>query len=149
MLNSGATFPVCFSYCPSESEESFKFVWDSLKEECFIPDGDLPAPPGPGVILSNQAGGLTASVPKAFPNTQIQSCDWHAVEAMKMRYRKSGYKKAEIEGIYEEGKKDIRGLADYSWQYIKSSTINDLKANRKALIDQLKPEDKAYIEDVW
>ena len=36
VLNSGRTFPVCFSYCPSESEDSFKFVWDSLNEECFI-----------------------------------------------------------------------------------------------------------------
>ena len=101
------------------------------------------------MILSNQAGGLTASVPKAFPNTQIQSCNQHTIKAMKMRYRKSGYKKAEIKGIYKKGKKDIRGLADYSWQYIKSLIINDLKANRKALIDQLKPEDKAYIKDVW
>ena len=25
VLNSGYTFPVCFSYCPSESEESFMF----------------------------------------------------------------------------------------------------------------------------
>lgn len=26
VLNSGKTFPVCFSYCPSESAESFAFV---------------------------------------------------------------------------------------------------------------------------
>jgi hypothetical protein len=29
----GKTFPICFSYCPGESAESFAFVWDSLKEE--------------------------------------------------------------------------------------------------------------------
>lgn len=45
VLNSGKTFPVSFSYCPSKSDESFTFVWDSLKEECFKPEGNLPAPP--------------------------------------------------------------------------------------------------------
>jgi hypothetical protein len=32
VLNSGKTFPICLSYCLSESAESFAFVWDSLKE---------------------------------------------------------------------------------------------------------------------
>jgi hypothetical protein len=31
VLNSGYTFPVCFSYCPSESEESFMFVFGELR----------------------------------------------------------------------------------------------------------------------
>jgi hypothetical protein len=75
VLNSGKTFPVCFSYYPSESEDSFKFIWDSLNEECFVPDGNLPAPPPPRVILNDQAGGIIASVPKAFPGCQVQSCD--------------------------------------------------------------------------
>lgn len=33
VLNSGSTFPVAFSYCPSESAESLGFVWQALKEE--------------------------------------------------------------------------------------------------------------------
>jgi hypothetical protein len=37
VLNSGRTFPVCFSYCPSESAESTGFVWEALKLEVFIP----------------------------------------------------------------------------------------------------------------
>jgi hypothetical protein len=68
-------------------------------------------------------------VPKAFPNCQVQSYDWHAIEAMKVKYRKSGYKKAEIEGEFEGNKKVILGLADYSWRYIKLIIINELKAN--------------------
>jgi hypothetical protein len=82
VLNSGKIFPVCFSYCPSESAESFAFVWDSLKEECFKPDGNLPAPPFPRIFLGDQAGGLLSSVSKAFSDALVQSCDWHAVEAM-------------------------------------------------------------------
>lgn len=148
-MNSGRTFPACFSYCPSESEDSFRFVWDSLNEECFVPDGNLPAPPPPRVVLGDQAGGIIASVPKAFPACQVQSCDWHAVEAMKTKYRQSGYKKAEIEGEYEGNKKITLGLADFSWQYIKSMTFDELTANRKILLDHLKPEDRTYIVDTW
>ena len=58
-------------------------MWDSLKEECFEPDGNLPVPPYPRIFLGDQAGGLLSSVPKAFPDAVVQSCDSHAVEAMK------------------------------------------------------------------
>jgi MULE transposase domain len=30
LTNSGSTFPIAFSYCPSESKESFVFFFDSL-----------------------------------------------------------------------------------------------------------------------
>jgi hypothetical protein len=52
---------------------------------------------------------------------------------MKMKYRKSGYKKAEIEGEFEGNKKITLGLADYSWQYIKSMTFDELETNRKLI----------------
>jgi hypothetical protein len=68
---------------------------------------------------------------------------------MKVRYRKNGYKKAEIEGEFEGNKKITFGLADYSWRYIKSLTIDELEANRKLLLDQLKPEDRAFIREPW
>jgi hypothetical protein len=35
VLSLNATFPVAFSYCPSESAASIGFVWESLKAECF------------------------------------------------------------------------------------------------------------------
>ena len=54
VLNSGKTFPVCFSYYLSESTESFAFVWDSLKEECFKPDGNPPALSYLRILLGGQ-----------------------------------------------------------------------------------------------
>jgi hypothetical protein len=31
----GTTFPVFFSFCPSENRASFDFCWESFKEECL------------------------------------------------------------------------------------------------------------------
>jgi hypothetical protein len=106
---------VCFLYYPSESEESFIFIFKSLREECFKPELGFPTPPLPHVILGNQAAGLIAAVPKAFPNCQIQHCDWHTVEAIKIKYRKNSYKKAEIKNEFKNNKKIIFRLANYSW----------------------------------
>jgi hypothetical protein len=55
VLNCGKTLPACFSYYLSESTESFAFVWDSLKEECFKPDGNLPALSYLRILLGGQA----------------------------------------------------------------------------------------------
>jgi hypothetical protein len=38
ITNSGKTFPVAFSYCPSGSKESYDFFFQSLKEEAFAGD---------------------------------------------------------------------------------------------------------------
>jgi hypothetical protein len=48
---------------------------------------------------------------------------------MKVKYRKFNYKKAEIEGEFEDNKKVTLGLTDYSWRYIKLIIINELKIN--------------------
>jgi len=109
VLNSGHTFPIAFSYVPSESDESLGFFWDSMKEECFIPDGNLPAPPPPRIVIADQAGGVLSSVSKAWPKCRVQICNWHTVEVMKAKYRKSGYKKTEINRITEKER-----LADLS-----------------------------------
>ena len=66
VLNLERTFSVVFFYVPSESDEFFSFFWDSMKEECFIPDYDLPSPSLLRVILGDQAAGIISSVPKAF-----------------------------------------------------------------------------------
>jgi hypothetical protein len=34
--NSGATFPLAFSYCPFKSEDAFGFFFDSMKEMVFL-----------------------------------------------------------------------------------------------------------------
>ena len=40
VLNSGRTFPIAFSYYPSELEASFLFFWESLKAHCFEKEED-------------------------------------------------------------------------------------------------------------
>jgi hypothetical protein len=125
VLNSGKTFPVCFSYCPSESAESIGFVWDSLKAECFIP-----GVPPPRVILGDWAGGLIKSVPIAFPEAQFQGCDWHAVQVMVKWFRgkKRDYTVKEVEGSSETlpESQRITGLKDLAWKYVKSLTLDEL-----------------------
>jgi hypothetical protein len=99
VLSIGQTFPVAFSYCPAESTKSISFVWDCLKLECFT--GDVPPP---RIILGDWAAGLISSVPKAFPNSRYQGCDWHAVGAMLKWYRgkKRDYISEEIDGSDEK-----------------------------------------------
>ena len=88
VLNSGRTFPIAFSYCPSESKESYSLFWESLKAFCFTDICDGPATVPPRVILGDQAGGILASVPIAFPSAQVQNCDWHAAAWSKIpRFR--------------------------------------------------------------
>jgi len=74
VLNSGKTFPIAFSFCPSESEDSYAFFWECLKSYCFQ-DKDEEAAVPPRIILGDQAGGIFTSVPKAFPNAIVQICD--------------------------------------------------------------------------
>jgi hypothetical protein len=73
-----------------------------------------------------------------LPRAILQSCDWHAVKAMKRRFRTSGYKKDQV---------DI--LSDLCWIYIKSATAQELKDNRAKLIDELRPAEKKYIQEIW
>src|SRR5436309_13870727 len=42
ITNSGKTFPTGFSYCPSESTESYQFFFQSMKETAFIGEIQLP-----------------------------------------------------------------------------------------------------------
>ena len=66
----------------------------------FIGDIQLPK-----VIVGDQAGGLITAIdspgpsPKSFPDIRLQHCNWHAVKAMKAKYRKSGYTSDEVEKL--------------------------------------------------
>ena len=53
--NSNSTFPLAFSYCPSESEDAFGFFFDSLREMVFL-KGTQGAPAG-----MPKAGGYTST----------------------------------------------------------------------------------------
>ncbi|ERF76218.1 hypothetical protein EPUS_04295 [Endocarpon pusillum Z07020] len=133
ITNSGSTFPVAFSYCSSESTESLVFFFECLKRECFADD----IPPC-RVVIGDQAAGLITAVSIVFPNAILQSCDWHAVQAMLKRSRTSGYKKNQI---------DI--LQDLCWIYVKSSTSQELQNNRQQLLDEVRPSEKKYIIETW
>ena len=81
ITNSGSTFPIAFSFCPSESKESFLFFFECLQKELFV--GDIPPC---RTVIGDQAGGLISAVPVAFPNAVLQSCNWHAVQAMLQQF---------------------------------------------------------------
>ena len=129
MLNSGRTFPVYFSSCPSESTESIGFGWEGLKLEVFIPGKVSP----PRVVLGDWVGGLVKSVALAFPDAYFQGCDWHAAQAMLKWYKHKDrdYATVEIEGVRARAKvaaasgvqahahvEAVSGLYDLSWTYI-------------------------------
>jgi hypothetical protein len=153
VLNTNKIFPVAFSFCPSESTESISFVWECLKAECFIDSICAPR-----VVIGDWAAGLIASVSIAFPNTQFQGCDWHAVGAMLKWFRGKGkdYTSEEIDGSEErlflgQSKADLRvpGLHHFCWKYIKSQSLEELYINRANLVALLRPQDQHYISQHW
>ena len=137
ITNSGKTFPVAFSYCPSEDKNSHDFFFQSLKAEVFKGDIEMMK-----VVVADQAAGLIAACdcpnPKLLPGVQLQHCNWHAVEAMKAKYRKSGYSSDAVDE-----------LTHLSWAYMDSETEEQLTANRMALVSALRASEKAYILETW
>src|SRR3981189_1275766 len=135
ITNTNTTFPVAFSYCPAEDKESFIFVLESLILDVF---DDSTA--DPAVIMADQIAGLISALPKVMPGVILQSCDWHCVEAMKRKYRKSSPYNSKFIDDH---------LTSLSWNYVKSATLDELNLNRSHLLSSLHPDDKAYIEDFW
>jgi len=141
VTNTGKTFPVALSYCPGETAASYNFFFESLRSEVFT-DGVA----DPGVIMGDQAAGLISSMDThdSMPNSRLQFCIWHAAEAMKTRWRKNGYSSTQIDGTDDEP-----GLADLTWQYLKSPTLTDLATNRERLLAALKPAEVKYVQQNW
>jgi hypothetical protein len=139
VTNSGKIFLLVFSYCPSESKEGYDFFFRSLKEEAFAGNIQLLK-----VIIGDQAAGLITAIDspspsfKPFPGVYLQHCNWHAVEAIKAKYRKSGYNSDEVEE-----------LSHLSWAYVVSDTEEELENNRTGLLSTLKASEKSYIKDTW
>ena len=141
ITNTGKSFPIALSYCPGETAASYDFFFESLRSEVFNQGVSEP-----GVVLGDQAAGLISSIDvhDSMPNSQLQFCIWHAAEAMKTRWRKSGYTSAQIDGVGNE-----LGLSDLTWQYLNSTTTHKLTINRQRLIDALKPAEVTYIQKNW
>jgi hypothetical protein len=122
--NSNSSFPLAFSYCPSESEEAFSFFFDSLQEIVFLKGAKFVKGVNtslPKAMLSDQAAGLISAMLKYLPHAQLQHCDWHAVEAIKKRFRKEGHTSTQVNKTDE-----ATGLAELSWNYIKNGTFEAL-----------------------
>jgi hypothetical protein len=56
ILNNSQTFPIVFSWCSSESQESYTFFWQSLK--AHLPKDCIP----PNVVISDQAAAILSSI---------------------------------------------------------------------------------------
>ena len=89
-------------------------------------------------IIGDQAAGLVAAIPMVLPKANLQICDWHAVEAMKRRFRTSEYKKDKVDE-----------LSDLCWSHIESPTSYDLEKDRHCLIDELRQAKKTYVLETW
>jgi hypothetical protein len=81
---------------------------------------------------------VSFSFNRTFSSVQLQHCNWHAVESIKAKYRKSGYKSDEVEA-----------LASLFWVYIDSATEEEFAANRIALLSAFKSTEKTYILNIW
>ena len=90
ITNCNQTFVAALFFARSESKMSFDFLFSSLKQRVFT--GSIPLS---RVVISDQATGLTASMPTALPDAVLQYCDWHAVENVMKRLADHGYKKDE------------------------------------------------------
>jgi len=137
-LNSGRTFPAAFSWCPEEDEASYSFFWQCLKDHCFNRPNEAPCAP-PRVIMGDQSKGLTASIPKAFPQAKQQFCDWHAVEAMIAKMRQLGVLGDDIKATYKSA----------CWRYIASKSIDELTENRRLLGLSVGPQFTRYLAETW
>ena len=140
VTNEGKTFPVAFSFIPGETIEAYTFFFQSLRENVFT--GDCPEP---AVVLTDAAAGMMSAVTKgAITNSQFQLYIWHVTEVILTWIKKKRYTHEEIKGTEKE-----LGLHDLIWDYLKSSTLQELTVNRIALVNKLNIEDRPYILEHW
>jgi hypothetical protein len=100
--------------------------------------------------MGDQAAGLIKAVDilEAVPNSVLQFCNWHVVKAMMAKFNKAGYTTEELKG-WVDGEVEIPGLADLSWAYIKSDTLELLEVNRATITAALRPKGRSYITETW
>jgi hypothetical protein len=143
ILPNDTTFPIAFSYTRAEDDESYSFFWQSLKDHW----GDETAPPA--VVVSDQAPAILNGLEAQFPESHHQICEWHAVEAMKVRFRKDHTHREIVEGIVEKESQEAVSLEDLAWRFIKAETPQDLDDAREALLRRLHDPSRDYIIGTW
>jgi hypothetical protein len=100
--------------------------------------------------MGDQSAGLISAVDRlgSVPHSQLQFCNWHAVQAMRAKFTKSGYTIEELDGFID-GEVQVPGLIDHAWAYVESDTVEALGVNRATLMGALKIKDQKYISQNW
>ena len=70
------------------------------------------------------------------------------MEVIRAKFNKAGYTTEELNG-WVDSKVEVPDLADLSWAYIKSDTLELLEVNRATLVAALRPEERSYIIETW
>jgi hypothetical protein len=133
ITNTGRTFPIAISFAMSESKVAYAFIFACLIAMVFT-NGVIP----PGVVIGDQSGGLIAAMPEALPGVTLQFCDWHAVENVKKRLAKNGYKKEERDHI-------INAM----WAYVKCDEDFLVDVELAAVKHFLQPAEITYLDTYW
>jgi len=100
--------------------------------------------------MEDQSPGLISTVftLRSIPSSQLQFCNWHAVQAMGAKFIKPGYTTEELDGFID-GEVGVPRLIDHACAYVESDTVEVLGANRGTLMRALKVEDQKYISPNW
>ncbi len=69
ITNTHMSFPACYSFAISESEEAFNFYIQCMHEEIFDDCSGLK------IVIADQGKGLGASLPISMPEAQLQLCN--------------------------------------------------------------------------
>jgi len=132
ITNTGKTFPLAFSFIPSEDRLSMDFIFLSLTELAWDEF------PPPKVIIADQGSGLVSSLPDSMPDSTLQLCEWHAFQNIKKRLTEAGYTK--------EHRQIIQPLI---WDYLHAGTVEALEKRKETLFKALKTPEVTYLRKNW
>lgn len=132
--NTEQTFPVVFSWCLEEDAASYDRFYKWCRREIY--DGV----PEPAVVLTDLSKGMTSAYDTltCLPDSQLQYCTSHSIDAMDTHYKKVGRYNTEQQTL----------LRIVSSNYIYSTTLEDVEANRQQLLNLLQLQDYGYVTKV-
>ena len=130
--NTGASFPLAFSFLPSESKVCFDFIFQSLRELVWEEYAS------PVVVIGDLAQGLAVSLPCSMPDSIPQYCEWHAFESIKKHLIDSRY-----------AKEKLNTMKPLIWSYLQTETPSTLQTIRAKLLKALKSPEVRYIKQNW
>lgn len=133
--NTNTSFPIAFSWVPEEDAESYAFFYETLRAELYR---DIPEP---AVVLTDLSSGMIRAydILKCLPHSQLQYCQWHAIEAIQRHLRSCGR-------YTDDQVSQLRALAKI---YVESQDLDELEVNRQAFLDELQADERDYIRKNW